>query len=147
VDIMTQPIPSPIGQWVSITFIADANSPADVMQWAGKTYLIDPATMTALGSGPSDPGKLLGVRGYRTTAPDGSAQWLMTSPVPPAVLAAFNAMPGANGWLDETARATYRQVGLTLLEQYGMPAPDVLSALQHLYDAAVANYTTPPAGG
>lgn len=138
---------SNIDQWVGIQFVADADTPADATQWDQKIFLVAPEYMANIGSGPSNPGVLMGVRGYHVTGGPTGHQWLMTGPVTNAVRDQIGQIPGAQGWLAPGTRATYRQAAAQLIRQHGVPAPDVISILTDLYNAAAANATTAPPGG
>jgi hypothetical protein len=137
--------------WVAIKFVvaADGSTPADVAtKYGGKVFLIDPATMGEIGSGPSNPGYLLGVRGYMQAGTDTAQQWVMQGLITAAMIAQFNAIPGTHSWTSPSASQTFVSYGRALLNPpYNAPAPDVMALLQALYTAAVLNYTTAPPGG
>lgn len=138
---------SPIADFIGVQFTADADTPAEYLTWDQKILLIAPEYLTALGSGPSNPGILIGVRGYHMAGGPTGHQWLMAAPVTNAIRDQLLAIPGAHSWTVTAARTTYRNVAITLIRDYGVPGPDVVTALQSLYNAAVTNYTTPAPGG
>ena len=89
---------SPIASFIGVVFTADTDTPAESLPYAGQTFLIPPEYLTVLGSGPTNPGILLGIRGYHiATGPTGH-QWLMTAPIGNAVRDAILAIPGAHSW-------------------------------------------------
>jgi hypothetical protein len=140
-------VTSPIASFVGVVFTADVDTPAESLPYAGQTFLIPPEYLTAIGSGPSNPGVLIGIRGYHVAAGPTGHQWLMTAPIGNAVRDAILAIPGAHSWTVPAAAATYRNMALVLIRDFGVPAPSAVTALTNLYNAAVTNDHTAAPGG
>lgn len=134
---------SPLGTFVDVMLVADADTPAESQPFAGQHLWLPPEYLTAVGSGPSNPGYLLGIRGYMRTASTGQREWLMTNVLSPTTVAAVRDIPGGLGWVDTTARQVYRQQARRLIEA-GMAQADTVDVLQRLYNAAVANRNATP---
>jgi hypothetical protein len=140
-------VTSPIDSFLAVQFLANQYTPANYLKWDKKIFAIPPEYQTALGSGPGNPGILLGVRGYHVAAGPTGHQWVMAPPFTPTVLAAFQAIPGAHGWLNQASLNTYQVIGLQLVETYGATPADAVAALQSLYSAAKDNEAAQPPGG
>ena len=120
-----------------VRFVAGPDAqPADAGM-AGQIVLVPEGY--PLGSGPTSPGRLLGVYGWTQVNPTGDPQleWLMGSLFDTATVAAFNAIP-PDGWRDPAQRTVYRQMGVRLIEA-GIAVADVRNLLRVLYRAAKAN--------
>jgi hypothetical protein len=147
VDDVTAPGASPLDTWVAVQFVKNQFTPPDYLKYNGRIYAVPPEYMTAIGSGQDNPGVLVGVRGYLQDGGPTGKQWVMAPAFPPAILAAFDAIPGAHGWLSASAYTEYATLGLRLVETYHVDAADALAALQALYNAAVDNAETVAPGG
>lgn len=122
--------------WVAM--VADADTPAESLPLNGRVVGLHPADTAGMGSGPDNPGKLFGVRGYpRSGGPTGT-EYVMVPTIPAAVVAAFNVIPGPQGWIMPASKATFANVGVALIDTYGIAASLVLGALGDMYNAAVA---------
>jgi hypothetical protein len=138
---------SPISSFVGVVFTADADTPAESLPYDGKTFLVPPEYLTAIGSGPGNPGILIGIRGYHVAAGPTGHQWLMTAPVNNAVRDAILAIPGVHSWTVQASFVAFRNAAVTLIRDFGVPAPTVVTALTNLYSAAVTNDHTAAPGG
>lgn len=138
---------SPISSFVGVVFTADADTPAESLPYAGQTFLIAPEYLTALGSGPGNPGVLIGIRGYHIAAGPTGHTWLMIGPVNNAVRDALLGIPGAHSWTVQASFVTFRNTALVLIRDFGVPAPTAVTALTNLYNAAVTNDHTAAPGG
>lgn len=132
---------SPLSAFVEVTFVATADTPAVSQPYAGKVISIPPEYLTVIGSGPSSPGKLLGVRGYmQTNATTGAREWVMTDVLDTATRDAIRTIP-PGGWVNLDARQVYRQQARRMIESWNVPTADVIDVEQKLYAAAVLNAT------
>jgi hypothetical protein len=123
-------------QWVAM--VADADTPAESLPLNGRVVGLRPADTAGMGSGPDNPGELFGVRGYpRAGGPTGT-EFLMVAKIPAATVAAFNVIPGPQGWIVPASRTTFANVGRALIDTYDLAPSLVLGALGDLYGAAVA---------
>lgn len=148
---------SPLSDFITLTFVdegeRDPQVPASLV---GKTFLLPPEYLASLGSGPTNPGAIpysptIVVRGYLRTEPDGTHSWVMTGEITNAQRAALLGIPGGLGWIDQSLTAgtplrIYYNVGRQL-RQAGISGPDILNALNALYDAAAANRNAQIAAG
>lgn len=122
-----------------VQFVADANTPAYYTQYDQQQYLLPPALMTPLGSGPGSPAQLLGVWGYHQIGGPTGHQWLM-SPILTQVLSnAIDNIPSVHQWGNSTSRTTFRTNAQTLLDTYRVGGPDVIALLAALFAATKAN--------
>lgn len=135
---MTAPASLPNLMWVLL--VANGDTPAEVRQYNGVVLGLRGADLTAMGSGPDNPGTLAGIFGYSrpSTVPNVAAEWVMSSPIPQSILAAFEVIAGQQGWLVPAARAVFAAKGQELILEHGLPANVVLAMLQALYPAAIA---------
>jgi hypothetical protein len=128
-----------LGNVPLVSFVADANTPANLLQYAGVfKLLIGPdVQLPAMGefhtlviSGVSVPGYLRqGVNGL---------EWLM-QPAPDPAAQALDAVPGADGWKSAAARNKYREIGAQLLAR-GVTLSEAQYVLSQLYQAATTNF-------
>lgn len=126
--------------------VVDADTPAEVAPYAGRVVGIPSSMLAGIGSGPDNPGRLVGLFGYRRayTGPTVggvtiAAEWYLAPPVPASVASAFNVLPGAGGWIVPASKATWAAIGTTLITNpapSGYDAATVLSAFTDLYGAA-----------
>jgi hypothetical protein len=140
---------SPLNTFVGIQFIIDpaGTTPPENVTYDQRIAYLPPEYMTALGSGPSNPGVLDSIPGYQQAGGPTGRQWVMTSSIPAGVITAFNNIPGGSGWTSPSARTTYFNLARQLRDTYNVPAPTIITALTNAYQAAVLNDHTPPAGG
>lgn len=138
---------SPISSFVGVVFTADADTPPESLPYDGKTFLVPPEYLAAIGSGPGNPGVLIGIRGYHIAAGPTGHVWLMTAPVSNAVRDGILAIPGGHAWTVPASLTTFRNVAVTLIKDFGVPAPSVVTQLTALYNAAVTNDHTAAPGG
>lgn len=140
--------PAVIGDLQFIRLVAAADTPPPAVPLAGLVVGLRGTDLEAMGSGPANPGHLAGVFGYSRpyVGPpvDGftlAAEWVMTPPIPAAVVEAFEHIPGPEGWLVQASHDAYANLGQTLIlnpAPTGYPAAVVLDAWQQLYHAAIA---------
>lgn len=140
---MTSPLPS----FVAVQFVTSDSTAATDLQWDQRVFLFPPEYLSALGSGPANPGVLAGVRGYLAAGGPTGQQWVMTSWQTTAIKTAFAQVPGATGWRSSTSRQTYANIGKTLVETYGVTPGDAITALTNLYGAAATNEKTAAGSG
>lgn len=143
---------SPLGSFVAIRLTATVNTPPEQTVYDGRILYLPPEYLTALGSGPGNPGALVfgdvTIRGWQEASGPTGHQWYMEPPFTASVRTAFNAIPGAPGWKSPTSRTTYRSAILALMDApYSMPAADAVTLMTNLYAAAVADHDFVPAGG
>ena len=138
--------PSQLADFVPVTFVANADTPPEAIQFDGKTFLLSPEYLSAVGSGPGNPGVIKGVRGYLTGTP-GAQQFIMIGGIPNAARDALLAIPGAHSWTVQASFTTYRNTAIVLNRDYGVPIPTIITALTNMYNAAVTNANTPAPGG
>ena len=138
---MTTPLPDVV--WVNL--VADANTtPADAEAYAGKTVGLHSADIATLGSGPDNPGKLFGVlRGYPRAGGTTGTEFLMIPNVEPVTARFIQTIPAEGFWKLAASRQVYRNVALSLIDTYQVPAGALRTALKSLYDAAVSNNLAP----
>lgn len=125
-----------------LTLVSDANTPANLTQYAGIRLLLAPADVARFPPpGVPDVLTVLGVNvpGYWRPAANGGYEWVMSAAVSP-IAAALNRVPGADGWAAPSARATYSSMGSTLLQHFSLTETE--SGLTQLYQAAVTNNRT-----
>jgi hypothetical protein len=93
---------------------------------------------TDIGSGPTSPGKIMGVYGY----PDGlggsgKLRWVMSSSLPTVAKSYIHSIPDT-GWVDTESETAVRNIGRALIER-GIPMADVGTVLTTVHNAAVTN--------
>lgn len=126
-------LPGGFGSLTHIEMVADADTPAEYQPLNGRLVSLRPADTAGMGSGPDAPGELLGVRGYpRSGGPTGT-QFLMTALIPASIIAAFNTIPGPQGWQVQASRQGFAQVGQALITTYGASPSLTLQTLNNLY--------------
>jgi hypothetical protein len=147
-------VSSPLNQFVPITFRAVAGeTPAGALPLDGLTFYFPPEYLTAIGSGPGNPGQITAgsqtVRGYLqiTTGPPLAREWMMTNELTAAVRAQIAAIPGGLGWVNQPSLDTFVQLGRNVRRDYGAAAPDIVTLFGALYSAAVANRNAQIAAG
>lgn len=128
--------------------VADADTPAEVAGYAGRVVGIPSGMLGSIGSGPDNPGRLVGLFGYRRTYTGPTvggvtiaAEWYLAPPVPAAVAAAFNVIPGPQGWIVPASKQTFANYGITLITHpapSGYDAATTQTALADFYAAARA---------
>lgn len=128
--------------------VADAQTPPDVAAYAGRVVGIPTSLLASVGSGPDNPGRLVGLFGYRRayTGPTVggvtiAAEWYLAPAVPASIVNAFLIIPGAEGWLVPASRDAYANVGTTLITNpapSGYAAATVLGSLGQLHAASRA---------
>lgn len=122
--------------WMVLTTGPDTQP--EHMQYGGR--IIGVPSGTDVGSGPSNPGRILGVWGYPVANPPGSpvpTNWVMTSSLPGAYRDYIHNIPNT-GWLDPATETTFQNVARALIE-FPVPAAQVGEVLTLLWTAAVTN--------
>lgn len=124
---------------VMLYAVRDAFTPQTLWAYEGWAVALtaDMAAQIPDGVGHSITVKGVVLPGYKRTR-DGRLEWVMSPPADP-IVAMFNAMPGPDGWVDTSARDTWRDIGLALLKM-GVERDVFIDRYPDLYDAAVANY-------
>lgn len=138
---------SPLSSFVTITFQATADTPPAALPLDGHVFYFPPEYVAGLGSGPTNPGVIQGVRGYLDNTDPANLKWVMTNELTATQRAQLDAIPGGLGWVDQAARTTYINAGRALRRDYAVPGPDILTLLDTLYDAAAANRNAQIAAG
>lgn len=138
---------SPLASFIMIKFQATPDTPAAAQPLDGLTFHFPPEYLAGLGSGPTNPGAIKGVRGYLDEPTPGDRRWVMTGELTAAQRAAIDAIPGGLGWVDQAARTTYIDRGRQLRRDYAVPGPDLHIILDTLYDAAATNRNAQIAAG
>ena len=94
---------------------------------------------TDVGSGPTAPGKIMGVYGYPdgTDPVSGKLRWVMSSSLPTVAKAFIHSMPDT-GWLDAASETAVRNIAQSMIER-GIPMNDVGTVLTTIHNAAVTN--------
>jgi hypothetical protein len=147
--------PAGLGDLSYVRLVALSDTPPAVVQYHGLIVGLRPADLADMGSGPENPGTLAGVFGHSRPvqgppSEDGltiAAEWVMTPPIPAAVVEAFRVIPGPEGWQVNASRNAYRNIGQALILTHGLPAVEVLDALRSLYGAAVTEAIARRAAG
>jgi hypothetical protein len=122
--------------WMQLT--AGPDTQPEHQQYAGRIIGVPPGTN--VGSGPTNPGKILGVWGYPVTNPPGSpvpVNWVMTSSLPGAYRDYIGNIPDT-GWVDGNAEIVFQDMARALIE-FPVPAAQVGELLTALWTASVAN--------
>lgn len=136
---MTTPLP-PVSALSWVTLVADADTPGDAVQYAGRKLGLTADQLNQLSfTTATTPGVLAGIRGYLRST--GEPEWVMVPILDRVTVEHIRDIP-ANGWVDTTQRQVYRQAARQLIEAGVLPA-DVRTILSQLYAAAVANHTAP----
>lgn len=127
-------MPINLGNPTWITLVADAATPANLVQYAGMRLPI-PAGTALPANGVRDTIVVSGVTvpGYLREDGQGGREWLMTTATDPTV-AALDAIPGAAGWTSSTARNTFAQNGQAL-KGLGVPLHSIATGFTQLYTA------------
>lgn len=133
----------PIDSLQRVRLVADANTPALSLPYADLIVLLHAEDMIQLGSGPTNPGILLGLWGYPTGVVDGVTQYLMTNALDDVTRDFIRDIPGPLGWKDTNQRQVYRQAARQMIRDLGVPAPETRIILQTLFDAAKTETLTP----
>jgi hypothetical protein len=129
-------MPVDLGTQTFVTLVADADTPAGLVQYngwkvgvpAGKTLPTGVDVIQVNGQN---------IPGYGRTGASGP-EWVMAKAVNPEI-AALDALPGPGGWTDQTARAQVRGAGQHLLE-LGVPRADMRAAVKAVFDASRADF-------
>jgi hypothetical protein len=136
-------VTSPLGDFVAITFQSTPDTPAAALPLTGLTFYFPPEYLSAIGSGPTNPGviKAAGqrIRGYLDATNPASLTWVMTNELSAALQAQVDAIPGEGGWARPASRALYIGQGRDLVRIHGVPAADVVALFAALYTAAALN--------
>jgi hypothetical protein len=136
-------VTSPLGDFVQITFVATADTPVAAQALDGLTFYFPPEYLTALGSGPGNPGVINAggqkIRGHLDVTVPTARKWVMTNEFPAAVQAQVDDIPGGLGWVRPASRTLYMNQGRDLVRLYGVPVPDVIALFGALYNAARLN--------
>lgn len=136
---------APIDQWIAVRLMVTDETPDDDVKYGGLVLALPPeqeADMVA--ATPTNPGRLVGVRGYHEAGGPTGHQWFMTDAVTKAFASSIARIPGPNGWAKQSSERTFRQIGRTLVRDYNVPGAEVLSMLQQLHDAVADNLTKKP---
>ena len=130
-----------LGNVPMISFVADANTPQHLQQYAGVfKLLIGPGIdLPPLGQFQTLVISGISVPGYLRQG-DNGLEWLMQATPNPAAQA-LESIPGADGWASPAAKAVYAEIGEALLAR-GVSLAEAHYAETKLYQAAVLNYTT-----
>jgi hypothetical protein len=118
--------------------VTGADTQPEHVQYAGR--IIGVPAGTNVGSGPTNPGRILGVWGYPVANPPESLvpiSWVMTSSLPGVYKDYIHAIPDT-GWVDEAAEIVFQNMARALIE-FPVPAAQVGELLTQLQAAAVAN--------
>jgi hypothetical protein len=124
-----------------VTLVADAGTPQDLAGFAG-IRLIWPANLPLPTPGVRDVLEVTvgqttyTIPGYLRTS--NGQEWVMQAPVDP-VIEALNAIPGADGWVSQSAKDSYASVGQAMRD-HGLTLTDAKALLMQLYQGAVSNY-------
>lgn len=113
------------------------------LPYAGQIIGVPPGT--DVGSGPTNPGIILGVRGYPEQRPPGSVppiDWVMTSSLPTVARDYIHAIPDT-GWVRPESEATFQAMARALIE-FPVPMASVGDLLTQLWTAAVLNERAVP---
>jgi hypothetical protein len=124
-----------------VRLVANAETPAELQVLNGVILALLPADLAGMGSGPDNPGVLLGLKGYPVPGGPVGTDYLMVPAIPASVIAAFNVIPGSQGWIVPAARDDFAGIGVALINTYGINASLVLGALTTMYNAAVTEYS------
>lgn len=94
---------------------------------------------TDIGSGPTSPGRIMGVYGYpwNVNPATGKLRWVMSSSLPTVAKSFVHQLPDT-GWLDAASEAAVRNIAKSMIER-GIPMNDVGTVLTTVHNAAVTN--------
>lgn len=138
-DIVT----SSLADFVTITFVATADTPAAAQPLDGLTFYFPPEYLTEIGSGAGNPGVISAggqrIRGWLDTTTPDAFKWVMTNELSAVLQAQVDAIPGVQGWIRPQSRTLYINQGRDLVRLYGVSAADVVALFAALYNAAALN--------
>lgn len=137
---MTAPpdVPGAFASLTWVTMVADAETPPESLPLNGHSVGLRAADLTVMGSGPDNPGSIGDVRGYPRPGGPFGMEYLMTPVVPASIRAAFDVVPGPQGWQVPASRQTFANIGQQLINTYGVTPNLALQALTNLYNASRA---------
>ena len=125
---------------------AAADTPASLVQWAGRMVGVPPGTQLPPEGTIADINIAgLTLWGYLRRDPQGNRQWVIAGQPNPNVTA-VNAIPQRGEWTDLGARNIYYTIGQALLGM-GVSGGDLRPGLANLYNAAVADFVAAVAAG
>lgn len=133
-------MPLDLGIRTLMYLVVDADSPPQWSAWGEKPIPLTPAELAALPTGIDT--ITLTLEGSPTSIPgisrtvNGRLEWLIR-PLPDPVVVMFAALPGPNGWTVPASEATWRTIGLALLELGVTPAA-MVTGYPQLWDACKA---------
>jgi hypothetical protein len=121
-----------------VTLVADSGTPAELTQYAG-IRLVWPKDRALPPLSQYEDLVILGIHaaGYLRNN-NGNLQWVIQGLQDP-IVAALEAIPGADGWQSDVAKGMYANIGSQLMGR-GITLIEAKTALTQLYQSAVANY-------
>ena len=127
-----------LGAGEVITLVSDSGTPAELTQYAG-IRIVWPAGRDLPPLAQYEDLVVVGVHvgGYLRDN-NGNLQWVMQGAQDP-IVAALDAIPGADGWASGPAKDLYANIGGQLMGR-GITLQEARTALTQLYQAAVTNY-------
>jgi hypothetical protein len=139
-------MPINLGDQEWIVLVADADTPANLTQFAGRIVGV-PVGVQLPPMGTLDSITIGGntVNGYLRPSAGGYTEWVMAAPVSPTVVA-VNAIPSTGSWTDLSARQVYYTIGQQLLG-LGVSGVDLRNGLKALYDSAINDAVAAVAAG
>lgn len=134
---------APLNELMWMTLVTGADTQPEHVQYAGRVLGVPAGT--DVGSGPTNPGKILGVYGYPVAAAPGAlipTNWVMSSSLPTAAKTYIHNIPNT-GWLVPAAETAFQDEARKLIV-FGAPMAEVGVLLTNLWTAAVTNERAVP---
>jgi hypothetical protein len=125
--------------YTPIVLVSGPDTQAEDLPMVGQIVLLPPGY--PLGSGSTNPSRVLGIWGWTQVGTGGRLEWLMGSILDQATVEFVRLIP-ARGWHDVAQRTVYRQQARRLI-QLGVTAADVRDILNICYQAARLNEVAP----
>lgn len=139
-------MPVDLGDYDWFVTYADSDTPANLVQWAGRLVGVPLGTpLPPFGKVDSITVQGLTLWGYLKLDANGNKQWVIAGQPNPNLIA-INAIPVHGSWTDLAARQIYYTIGQQLLG-LGVSGPELRAGLKALYDAAVADAVAAVAAG
>jgi hypothetical protein len=129
-------MPIDLGTMRFAVLVADADTPAELRAFVGRPVPIPdgvelPSTLDSI----TFNGQTWW--GYaRWNSANGVTEWVMAPPIDPTAVM-LDSLPGPNGWINQQARQSIRQVGIAV-RKAGLSGPELRPAFQKVWAAIVA---------
>lgn len=128
-------------QYTPIRLVESPDTQPEHLPYAGMVVMVPPGY--PLGSGSTNPSRLLGIHGWTQTGTGNPpTEWVMSSVLDASTVAFIRTIP-PTGWGDLAQRTVYRQQVRRMI-QAGLSAADARDIARLLYLAAAANELVAP---